>query len=198
MWSRLKELLVQSDHSSVGNPVMHDLLVRPEDFAIDYNSWILNGAKDETLGLLLSNYTSYANGGKVDRSIAFLDTPSKKGFVIYLTDKLAQFQQPEFLMDHFRDRVSELGYTLYTSDLKVYSKGDYVETQQRHYLKPPMNFVPNKKLSQLFGNISIEYILRDDKPYIFKFSATTYQDHMFEDAKAFELLMVTLFQDSSN
>jgi len=79
--------------------------------------------------------------------------------------------------------------------LKIYSKGESVETQQRHYLKPPMNFVPNKKLSQLFGNISIDYLLKEDKPYIFKFSATTYQDHMFQDAKAFEVLMKMLTKE---
>jgi len=69
MWRRLKELLVQTEQSSVGRPVVHDMLVRHDDFAIDYNGWKHNGAKDETLSWLSANYLSYSHGGKVDRSI---------------------------------------------------------------------------------------------------------------------------------
>ena len=106
-----------------------------------------------------------------------------------MTDGIVETNQPEHLMDFIKERILDLGYTLYTSDLKTYSVGDDVETQQRHYLKPPLNFVPDKKLSQLFGNIAIEYILRNDQPYMFKFSATTYQDYMFDDPKTFGQLI---------
>lgn len=189
MWSRFKDLLQQTEESSIGNPVEHKMLVRSVLHEIEYDKWTTDGTAAETIEWLLRNFESYHHGGKSDRSIAFLDTPSKKGFVLYLTDGTKAINQPEFLMDFIKDSVEKLGYVHYTSDVKVYSKGVYVETQQRHYLKPPMNFAPNQKLSQLFGNISIDYLLRNDKSYIFKFSTTTYQDHMFEDAAAFEQLM---------
>lgn len=189
MWHKLKELLYQTEQSTSGQPAVHKVLERTFASREAYASWKYGGNVKETMEWLLSNYQSNISGGKVDRSIAFLDTPSKKGFVLYLMDGHLETNHPEHLMDFIKERVLDLGYTLYTSDLKSYSQGEDVESQQRHYLKPPLNFVPNKKLSQLFGNIAIEYILRNDQPYMFKFSATTYQDYMFEDAQTFEQLM---------
>jgi len=189
MWNRLKELLYQTEHSTVGQPAVHKVLERTNASREEYSAWKYGGAVKETMEWLLSNYQSNISGGKVDRSIAFLDTPSKKGFVLYLMDSNKDTYHPEHLMDFIKERILDLGYILYTSDLKSYSRGQDVESQQRHYLKPPMNFVADQKLSQLFGNIAIEYILRNDKPYMFKFSATTYQDHMFEDADTYEQLM---------
>lgn len=195
MWQRLKEILTQTDQSSAGQPVIHEVLTRSSQEVEEFQSWNQSVYKSATLEWLRSNFESYFNGGKTDRSIAFLNTPSKKGFVLYLTDKILEVEHPEFLMDFIKERVTTLGYTLYTSDLKIYSKGEDVETQQRHYLKPPMKFVPNQKLSQLFGNVEVDYILRNDEPYMFKFSATTYQDHMFQDADAFDQLMRLVFVD---
>ena len=192
MWQRIKELLNHTERSTSGQPAIHKVLDRSNASNEAYVAWKHENSVHDTLDWLLTNYHSEISGGKVDRSIAFLDTPSKKGFVFYLMDGVPETRHPEHLMDYIKDRMIDLGYNLYTSDLKSYSAGDEVETQQRHYLKPPLNFVPNQKLSQLFGNISIEYILRNDRPYMFKFSATTYQDYMFEDASAFEQLMKVL------
>ncbi len=189
MVQKLKELLIQTDRSTTGQPAVHRVLTRSKASKEVFISWKDGNDVEATLEWLLSNYQSKVSGGKIDRTMAVLDTPSKKGFVLYLRDRHSETRDPECLMDFMKERILDLGYNLYTSDIKIYSKGDEVETQQRHYLKPPLNFVPNQKLSQLFGNVAIEYVLRDDKPYMFKFSATTYQDHMFEDAKAFGQLM---------
>ena len=64
-----------------------------------------------------------------------------------------------------------------------------METVQRHYLKPKPNFQREGKINQQFGNITIEFDLRDDKPHYLKFQATSYTDHLFEDAKEFKELM---------
>ena len=192
MWKRLKELMLQTDTSTRSRPAIHTTLERPNNSLASFKKWKDNTSYYSTMDWILSNYQSYLAGGKVDRSIAFLNTPSKKGFVLYLADNNIETQHPEHLMDYLKERIINLGYNLYTSDLKSYSAQDGIETQQRHYLKPPLEFVPNKKLSQLFGNISIDLILKNDNPYLFKFSATTYQDHMFADAKKFDQLMKTI------
>ena len=189
MWNRLKELLIQTDQSTSGQPAVHKVLERTNGSREAYADWKFGGDVVNSLDWILSNYQSKISGGKSDRTISFLDTPSKKGFVLYLTDGVVETNHPEHLMDFIKERVLNLGYNLYTSDLRTYSVGNDVETQQRHYLKPPLNFVPNKKLSQLYGNIAIEFVLRNDQPYMFKFSATTYQDYMFDDAKTFGQLM---------
>ncbi len=86
MWQRLKELLIQADQSTSGQPAVHEVLDRSSASREEYAAWKYCNDLGDTLQWLLSNFHSKISGGKVDRTIAFLDTPSKKGFVLYLTD----------------------------------------------------------------------------------------------------------------
>lgn len=189
MWRRLKQLFDQVERSTVGVPATHVVLERTPEEDSRRTAWQNSPSASATLQFIDSNFHAYRGGLKTDRSIAFLHTESKKGFVLYLTDQNPTLSEPTFIMDMLRDKIIQLGYISYTSDIKVYSHQHDVETLQRHYLKPPLNFSESKKLSQAFGNISIEYIMRNDKPYLLKFSATVYKDHMFLEADGFDDLM---------
>ena len=83
-----------------------------------------------------------------------------------------------------------MSYRSYVSDTKTYPKNNFVETIQRHYLKPSLKLKSqDQKANQGFGNINIELLLRNDKVVNLKFSATSYRDHQFEEADDFNELM---------
>jgi hypothetical protein len=50
-----------------------------------------------------------------------------------------------------------------------------------------------RKLRQRFGNVTIELYLRDDRPYQLRFRATSYRDHLFQEAEPFDTLVQSLF-----
>ena len=87
------------------------------------------------------------------------------------------------------ERVRALNYRTQISDTRTYHRADWVETIQRHYLKPRPNFQEGKKMDQAYGNVMIELELRNDQVQNLRFRATSYQDRLFNDALEFKELM---------
>ncbi|MFN7119871.1 MAG: hypothetical protein ACK4TA_23960, partial [Saprospiraceae bacterium] len=125
----------------------------------------------------------------IDEAMDFLDTPSSKGFVIHFYKTNYSRRDVMFLMDYLKEQVLALDYKTQVSDSRTFTRTNWVETIQRHYLKPRPNFEQKGKLNQKFGNVTIEMQLRNDQPHHLKFQATTYNDHLFKDAHDFEDLM---------
>ncbi len=124
----------------------------------------------------------------------FLDTPSSKGFVIHFHK--TEFTRPDatYLLDYLKEKVLVLHYKVQLSDTRTYTKNDWVETVERHYLKPRATFEAGSKTNQRFGNVTIELMLRNDLPHQLKFQATTYSDHLFAKADDFKDLMLALLE----
>lgn len=191
MWERIKTIFKEANESSFSNPIMHNILARSQSNKEEFIRWKDNGYDFHFFEWLKTANKNRISHATKDDHISFLDTPSKKGFVIFL-NKFIPIRNPEHIMDAIKERIQGLGYKVYVSDEKSYNSGVYIETLQRHYLKPPLNFEPDTKLSQLYGNISIELVLQNDHPKLLKFSTTTYQDHMFTNADTFDNLIQRL------
>ncbi|MBT8218949.1 MAG: hypothetical protein KJP00_03960 [Bacteroidia bacterium] len=195
MWQRIKTLFQEADQSSISNPILHTILERSETQESDFRRWADLGKEQQFFSWLRYCYNGFFNNQESPAEIKFLDTTSKKGFVLYL-NRSKHIKHPEYIMDAIWLRIKNLGYRNYVSDQKSYNAGSTIETSQRHYLKPPLNFSPGNKLDQLYGNICIELILKNDHPQYLKFSATTYQDHMFQQANKFSTLIEELCSDN--
>ena len=193
MWQRIKTLFKEAEQSSLSNPIIHTILERSDKQKSDFYRWSDLGYEQHFFSWLQNCYRTFVNKEQSPKEISFLNTTSKKGFVLYL-NRGKRFDRPEYIMDAIWNRIKKLGYVNYVSDKKSYNTGPYIESSQRHYLKPPLDFSPGNKLNQLYGNVCIELILRNDRPQYLKFSATTYQDHMFQDAYEFSTLIQELCQ----
>lgn len=191
MWQRIKTIFQEADESSLSNPILHDVLKRSSEYKDGFYDWKEKQEDAFFYSWLANIHRKYVEHDQDEKLISFLNTPSKKGFVLHLQHNYL-FDDPQYLMDSIKERVLNLGYRVYLSDQKSYNSTNSIETLQRHYLKPPLNFQPNKKLSQLFGNIAIQLVLKNDIPRYLKFSATTYQDRMFDDADTFNNLILQL------
>ncbi|MBK9013497.1 MAG: hypothetical protein IPM82_05115 [Saprospiraceae bacterium] len=91
--------------------------------------------------------------------------------------------------DLLKEKVLTLNYRNQLSDTRSWSEKDWVQTVERHYLKPRQNWEADKKINQQFGNITIELILRNDSPHLLTFRATSYSDRLYADASDFHELM---------
>ncbi len=191
-WEKIKSLFQESEQSSPSQPVVHEIIERSEADMIAYEKWKVTLSAKRMLDWLNNQYTAYLSPtARTDDAIAFLNTPSAKGFVIHFHQ--TQYRKTEIihLFDLLREKVLKMKYHSYVSDVRTFNRPQWVESIQRHYLKPSLNFKKTKteKFNQGYGNIKIELEFRNEQVYNLRFSATTYQDHNFNKADEFKELM---------
>ncbi|MEM8909545.1 MAG: hypothetical protein AAGD05_16985 [Bacteroidota bacterium] len=191
-WKKIKSLFSASEQSSPSQPVIHEVIERTPGEQADYQQWKKTLASRRLLDWLNGQYIAYSHDPEhTDESIDFLNTPSSKGFVIHFHQTRYPAREVTHLFDYLKEKVLDMEYRTYLSDYRTYNRPKWVETVQRHYLKPPNNFrkLSKEKLQQKFGNITIELLFRNEQIHNLKFSATAYRDRLFEDAEEFKKLM---------
>ena len=194
-WSKIKAILTKSELSTPTQPAIHEIIQRSDDFLAEYEIWKGGPKHKKMLNWISEEYASYQNkASDQSDSIDFLHTASTKGLAIHLADLDVDVEEAQFLMDFFKEKIREQLYRTQVSDTRTYNKNTWVETVERHYLKPKPQYDEAGKIDQAFGNITLLLTLRDDEVYNFKMSATAYQDRLFNTEKQFsELMRVVTF-----
>ncbi|MEM9887920.1 MAG: hypothetical protein AAF849_18640 [Bacteroidota bacterium] len=190
IWKQIKSLFSTVERSSPLQPAIHELIERSDEEKQDYEHWkrtLVRRRLSDWLNQQFALYQSLPN--ETDAAIDFLHTPNMKGFVIFFHQTQYSKRDAIHFLDYLREKVRQLNYRLQLSDVRTYNRPKWVESIQKHYLKPRTTFEEGKKIDQQFGNISIDLLLRDDRPHYLRFSATVYQDHLYQDAQSFEQLM---------
>ena len=189
-WSKVKAILTKSELSTPTQPAIHEIIQRSDAFLEEYEVWKGGPKHKKMLNWISEQYADYQNNGS-DKSdaIDFLHTASTKGVALHLADLDTNVEEARFLLDYFKEEIREHRYRTQVSDTRTYSKSTWVETVERHYLKPKPQYDDAGKIDQGFGNITLLLTLRDDKVYNLKMSATAYQDRLFNAEKQFSELM---------
>ncbi len=189
-WSKIKSIFNQSELSSPTQPAIHEIIKRSEEFLEEYDTWKGGPKHKKLLNWISEQYAIYQNkDGKLSESIDFLHTASTKGVAIHLADSNHDTEEARYLLDYFKEKIREHQYRSQVCDTRTYTKNTWIETVERHYLKPKPQYDELGKLDQAFGNITLLLTFRDDKVYNLKMSATAYQDRLFNAEKQFSELM---------
>jgi hypothetical protein len=193
-WEYFKGLFKKSEESTAANPFMREAIERTETESADYELWKRTRSRDQMLAFINQQYAnSLIEPERVETTaIDFINSASTKGFVMYFSERRDSLRDFCNLFDYLRERVLELGYVSYMSDERTYNKDLWVETIQRHYMKPSQRQHKSEnpdKFVQLYGNVMIELFFRNNELANLKFRATSYNDHKFEEAHNFSDLM---------
>lgn len=200
LWQYMKDLFKAEQESSPVKPYIQEPLEREEEEVESYDLWKRTLAKRRLLDWLNMQYASFVMNGEaeIDRTIDFLNTPSAKGFVMHFDEQLHNRSDFIHLFDYLQERVLDMNYKKYMSDTRTYNKtrndNTWVETIQRHYLKPRFKVLDDNTFDQRFGNIKIELLFRNDKIRNLQFSATRYSDRNYAEGNTFNDLMRELLQ----
>lgn len=125
--------------------------------------------------------------------IHLLQMQAANGFALTYPNDLSP-QQFQHLFDLLKDRVLTLNYKLANADRQIYDKAKYVETKEKYYLKPNIDFQNTEELfDQQYGNVLIEQILIDGKPSYLKLVASIYSDRLYTKALGFDVFMKEIF-----
>jgi len=198
IWEHFKNLFQKSEQSSPSNPFIHELIERSSTELEDYDFWKNTLVCKQMQQWVFKQFDLFlALPQETEETIDFLNTVSSKGFVLHLHKTNYSKRDALHFFDFLKEKVKGLNYKSQISDRRVYNKPNWVEQAERHYLKPRPSFGETGKLNQAFGNITVELIFRNEKVYHLKFSATRYNDHLFEKGKEFQELMENLFLEEN-
>ena len=190
-WSQITNIFRQAENSSASAPTIHEMIERTEEERAGYVRWQRTEGSKRLFNWLAGQFAVFQEGGRIDESIGFLNTNSSQGFVVYVHKTHYSREEITYFFDHLKERVQTLNYRSDISDRRVFPRRDWVETQERHYLKPRIN-LDEQPIDQGFGNIMIEFELRNDVPHNLRLRATVYQDMMYQEAGSFRALMMAL------
>jgi hypothetical protein len=205
-WEQLKNIFSsrKTDHlstlpqkNSKERILRHEVIQRNPSELAYYENWSASPTKTDSLDWLHREFNAYRLNGNCDPAITFLMIPSVNGFAIKFDESRWEYREFAALFDYFKNILSKTeNYWVQVSDTKTISSGKQTETIERHYLKPPTQFDLNygEKKNQKFGNLMITLNTINGKADTLKFSATHYNDHLFEKAYQFDLLMELLCQ----
>ncbi|MCB0637929.1 MAG: hypothetical protein KDC54_14975 [Lewinella sp.] len=194
-WRRILGLAEQVEQSSPHTPVIHELIQRSEEEQADFAQWKNSFVLRRLLDWLSDQYAVFRVApGDIDEALDFLQTPSSNGFVIHFFKTNYSRREVTHFFDYLKERVKTLPYRTQLSDTRTYNRPNWVETIEKHYLKPRSDREEGEKIDQQFGNITIELELRNDEVLNLRFRATHYQDHLFEPPRPFVELMQVLLE----
>ncbi len=192
-WKQFVGLFQKVEESSPSNPVIHELIKRSDEERSDFLHWKQTIVRRRLQDWLFDQYAVFqALPYEIDESLDFLSTPSSKGFAIHFIKTRYSRRDVQHFFDFLKERVLDQNYKVQISDRRTYNRPDWVETIERHYLKPRQTQREETKFRQGFGNVTIENVQRNDKSFMLKFRVTIYKDHQFEEAQAFRELMQLL------
>jgi len=193
-WKQVKSWFNEEAVSSPTKPFVQEWLDRTEEEEKDLFSWQLSMSALELNSLVLSQFKEFNKSKKNSHKLVyFLKNQSSGGFMLYFSKTDYSLRDAQRFMDFLNMKIKGNGYKTQVADYKLYTKNDHPERLERFYLKPKLMPAIDGKAQQLFGNILIELIIRDEKPRQLKFQATTYTDYQFVEGKSFEELMNLLF-----
>jgi len=130
------------------------------------------------------------------QAFASLYSTEKANGVHFAYSKDFTPRQFEFLFDLIQERTIALEYISYVSDRMIYEKPEFIETVEKHYLKPNFRINTGSKAHQLYGNILIEHVLIDENPSYLKILSTTYSDSNYHDPLPFEEFLKKIFNQT--
>jgi len=179
-----------SDDNFISGPLQRD-----DQFEKAFQFWKSSSASSKALEKIRSAYADVAINDTFRQDFHQYKSPQANGFFINMKLGIPQESFP-MLMDLFKERVLDVGYSLYTSDRKYKEVPTGMKRIDKHYLKPQIGIDIEPPIDQRFGNILLEYTAIDETPEYLKVMASVYSDRNYRKASAYEELMEILFRDN--
>lgn len=172
-------------------PLVSGKLERSEDFKDQYSQWKDSSVLGSVLGDLQIAYNKSNAFDKYNPAFHVYNSHQANGFFFNTQMRFTE-EVYAFLLEYFKDRVLDLGYTIYTSDRKLKDLENGVQQIDRHYLKPALSET-EPPIDQKYGNVLIELFSLDEEIQYLKVMVSVYSDRSYKDPKPFLEFMEALF-----
>jgi hypothetical protein len=177
-------------------PLIEEPLERNEAYRQSYFRWLNEGKQQPLAFVVWEAWNRKKQKETSDLAVHLFQQNGANGLAISYNHDIGPEAFQHFF-DWLRDRMLLLGYKHSTSDRRIFDRQTYVETVEKHYLKPPLSLeMEGTKLKNLcdqrYGNVLVEYVLVDNQPSFIRFMANYYEDHLYTKALSFDDLVAEI------
>jgi hypothetical protein len=182
----------------VGSPEVQEelrveMLVRSHPFKQQYKRWISKNYNQELLKNIYTSYTLSKLSVAGDLPLNYFTEGKSHHILLHYIDPLGKMTFP-FLQDYLRDKIIRIGYNLYLSDRRVIARAGYVDTIERHVLRP---YVPSfsiaEKQEQLYGHVQVSVHYINDRPLLLQLTVEPSTEPDYNPPFSFDELAGLLF-----
>jgi len=169
-----------------GASILDGPLERSTVFDENFESWKQSDRATENLSKISNLFWNVKRKLVQSASVFTYSSPQANGF--YFNTKIGiDPEEFHFILDFYRDRTIELGYSLYSSGTKFTEVPAGIQRIDKHYLKPLNNALnAEERIDQKYGNVLFElYYLNEEVQYL-KCMVSVYSDRKYSKAQPFE------------
>ncbi len=155
-----------------------------------YQSWKNSDSCYLLLQKIAKAYYYQKTNISSDIKVHLFTSPGANGFAINY-EPIFGSKTFDYLLDYFKDQTLEQKYKIQMAERKIMVKGDWIETKDKYYLKPSIKIqmLDDQLVNQLYGNVAIELIKKDQTPLYLKLLVTHYKDHQFSEVLDYDDLI---------
>lgn len=176
--------------------VLKQVLSRNEHEKNMFEQWKTSTERPELLGNIAQSYFLKPKNIPTFFDIHLLVSTGAEGWALLAENKLKE-NHLLCLMEYFKEKLlNTKNYYIQNAERNWTEKDNFVEINERYYLKPDIHEQAKEGLicNQQYGNILIEYQKIDRKPMYLKVLASFYNDSMFTKVLPFKDLSDYLFR----
>jgi len=191
IWDEIYEKLF----ASKGRQISHkENFTQTETDEANITEWLDSSQGVDLMNLVHKNYHFKKATINASPAVQIMNSPYANGFVVYFGEP---FTEKSFsnLFFAFGQRIVDLGYQKISLDRRMREINQQVKITEKQYFKPPFaTGNEGEKIDQLFGNVSVEKVLFDNKPSYITVLVTIYSDRLYRDAGSFDQFVELIFK----
>jgi len=165
-----------------------------EDFPLTFSEMLeIEGliVKD-LMFLILENYNNFLQKETIKRGYHFINQNGITACAIDLPQLKYNFDEWRKCQRYCSQKLTENGYVPYIKQTENKNIQGSLHNTIRYYLKPSYKNMASLPADQIYGNISLELVLVNDKLFRFILRANYYSDRNYQKEKPFTELLQLL------
>lgn len=152
----------------------------------DYITWLQGARLTHIRGLLSDSIKSYQSNGYANSPyIEIIKQNTYSGIAIKKEIPGYSISDYKYLLYNLVELLQTERYIKKLSEVRSVRKRNHLDMHYNTYLKPSIKIQQSFPINQLFGNIRIELLLRDDIFNTFRIKSMVYQDRNYQPAASF-------------
>jgi hypothetical protein len=181
-----------------GDPttIVHEIIRRSDREKQEYQKWKEREDSNQWLKEIEQAYHYKKTQIRSTIDVHLFSSNGANGFAVTYHPSMNK-KDFQHLFDFFKEQTLGMGYRVASSDRRIADRGNFIETKDKYYLKPPLNAADLDSVpilcDQLYGNVLIEQILVNDKPSYIKLLVSFYSDRMYKEARSYDEFIERLF-----
>jgi len=137
-------------------------------------------------------YIDFLSSNKGTPRFNFIKQNGINGFALELTKcdpKASDWRNFQF---YCKERLLKANYIAHKQEVSSKSDVGNLYTTYKYYFKPSIKLMTEIPSTQLFGNISLDLIIRNEQPFRFLLKANYYSDRNYKKEQAFTEIFTLL------